>query len=290
MDRRPAGPASGRVHRGVASFEIRARGGYAPDPAHMPAAHRAHEDLDFKTPCGLDRSLVLRLASGQWIRDGQTVLVSGATGTGKSYVACALGYRACRFGISTRYYRVSRLFDELTLARGDGSYPEVIRRLARTRLLILADWGLASLSGQGRHDLLEGPRRPLRSLPHPARQPGPRRSLARCRRRPDPSATPSSTATGAKRRNDGHERPVWPPERSVALARIPPNPPESGPNGRPEARKSRRGGRPNPSTPPKNQPRAGRGIHPPRPQTLDEGFGFICRWTTLPQAILPRFM
>ena len=113
------------------------------------------EDLNFKAPRGLDRSLVLRLASGQWIRDGQTVLVTGATGSGKSYLACALGHQACRLGISTRYYRVSRLLDELTLARGDGSYPKLIQRLARTWLLVLDDWGLASLSGQGRHDLLE---------------------------------------------------------------------------------------------------------------------------------------
>ena len=113
------------------------------------------EDLNFKAPRGLDRSLVLRLASGQWIRDGQTVLVAGATGSGKSYLACAFGHQACRLGISTRYYRVSRLLDELTLARGDGSYPKLIQRLARTWLLILDDWGLASLSGQGRHDLLE---------------------------------------------------------------------------------------------------------------------------------------
>ena len=113
------------------------------------------EDLNFKAPRGLDRSLVLRLASGQWIRDGQTVLVAGATGSGKSYLACAFGHQACRLGITTRYYRVSRLLDELTLARGDGSYPKLIQRLARTWLLILDDWGLASLSGQGRHDLLE---------------------------------------------------------------------------------------------------------------------------------------
>ena len=113
------------------------------------------EDLNFKAPRGLDRSLIMRLASGQWIRDGQTVLVSGATGSGKSYLACALGHQACRLGISTRYYRVSRLLDDLTLARGDGSYPTLIQRLARTWLLILDDWGLASLSGQGRHDLLE---------------------------------------------------------------------------------------------------------------------------------------
>ena len=113
------------------------------------------EDLNFKAPRGLDRSLVLRLASGQWISDGQTVLVTGATGSGKSYLACALGHQACRNGISTRYYRLSRLLDELTLARGDGSYPKLVQRLARTWLLILDDWGLASLSGQGRHDLLE---------------------------------------------------------------------------------------------------------------------------------------
>ena len=80
--------------------------------------------------------------------DGQTVLVTGATGSGKSYLACAFGHQACRLGISTRYYRVSRLLDELTLARGDGSYPKLIQRLARTWLLILDDWGLASLSGQ----------------------------------------------------------------------------------------------------------------------------------------------
>ena len=113
------------------------------------------EDLNFKAPRGLDRSFVLRLASCEWIRDGQTVLITGATGSGKSYIACAFGHQACRNGISTRYYRISRLLDELTLARGDGSYPKLIQRLARTWLLILDDWGLASLSGQARHDLLE---------------------------------------------------------------------------------------------------------------------------------------
>ena len=113
------------------------------------------EDLNFKAARGLDRSLVLRLASGQWIKDGQTVLVSGATGSGKSYLACALGHQACQLGISTRYFRVSRLLDQLALARADGSYPKLVQRLAKTWLLVLDDWGLASLSGQGRHDLLE---------------------------------------------------------------------------------------------------------------------------------------
>jgi len=82
------------------------------------------------------------------------VLVTGATGSGKSYLASALGHQACRNGISTRYYRVSRLLDELALARADGSYPKLVQRLAKTWLLVLDDWGLASLSDQGRHDLL----------------------------------------------------------------------------------------------------------------------------------------
>ena len=106
-------------------------------------------------PRGLDRSLVLRLASGQWIRDGQTVLVAGT---------------------------VSRLLDELTLARGDGSYPKLIQRLARTWLLILDDWALASLS-PGTTRSPPGPRRPLCRPWHLARQAGPGRGLARCRRR-----------------------------------------------------------------------------------------------------------
>ena len=118
----------------------------------------AHSYKSVKTTLAnrsLDRSLILRLASGQWIRDGQTVLVTGATGSGKSYLACAFGHQACRLGISTRYYRVSRLLDALALARADGSYAKLVQRLARTWLLVLDDWGLASLSGQGRHDLLE---------------------------------------------------------------------------------------------------------------------------------------
>ena len=113
------------------------------------------EDLNFKAARGLDRSVILRLASGQWIKEGQTVLVTGATGSGKSYLACALGHQACQLGISTRYFRVSRLLDQLALGRGDGSYPKLVQRLAKTWLLVLDDWGLASLSGQGRHDLLE---------------------------------------------------------------------------------------------------------------------------------------
>jgi len=119
---------------------------------HVPAAV---EDLDFRKPRGLDRSLVLRLASGTWVRAHETVLISGATGTGKSYLACALGHSACRNGFSTRYYRFSRLLGELALARADGSYPKLLERVARTQLLILDDFGLAPLTDSERRDLLE---------------------------------------------------------------------------------------------------------------------------------------
>lgn len=113
------------------------------------------EDLDFKGARGLDRSLVLRLASGQWIRDHDNVLIVGATGTGKSYLACALGHSACRHGLSTRYFRFSRLLAALALARADGSYPKFLERLAKTQLLVLDDFGLAALSDSERADLLE---------------------------------------------------------------------------------------------------------------------------------------
>lgn len=119
---------------------------------HMPACV---EDLDLKTARGLDRSLVLRLATGQWIREHDNVLIVGATGTGKSYLACALGHSACRAGLSTRYFRFSRLLGALALARADGSYPKFLERLAKAQLLILDDFGLAGLSDTERADLLE---------------------------------------------------------------------------------------------------------------------------------------
>lgn len=115
----------------------------------------APEDIDFRSPRGLDRSLILRLAGSQWVRDHENVLITGATGTGKSYLACALGHSACRHGLSTRYYRFSRLLDELALARADGSYTKLLDRLARTQLLVLDDFGLAPLSDPERRDILE---------------------------------------------------------------------------------------------------------------------------------------
>lgn len=118
----------------------------------MPAAV---EDIDFRSPRGLERSVILRLGAGQWIHDCDNVLITGATGTGKSYLACALAHSACRQGLTTRYYRFSRLLGELALARADGSYVKLLTRLAKTQLLLLDDFGLAPLTDPERRDLLE---------------------------------------------------------------------------------------------------------------------------------------
>jgi DNA replication protein DnaC len=119
----------------------------------LPAA--AIEDLDFRSARGLDRSLLLRLASCEWIRQRQTVLIVGATGTGKTYLACALGQSACRHGLTVRYVRLPRLLHDLGLARADGSYGKLLATLAKTELLLVDDWGLAPLADRERRDVLE---------------------------------------------------------------------------------------------------------------------------------------
>jgi len=119
------------------------------------AIQAAMEDIDFRSPRGLDRSVILRLGACQWIHEHDNVMISGATGTGKSYLACALGHSACRHGLTTRYYRFSRLLGQLALARADGSYVRLLDRLAKTQRLILDDFGLAPLTDPERRDLLE---------------------------------------------------------------------------------------------------------------------------------------
>lgn len=113
------------------------------------------EDLDTRTPRGLDKSLVAQLATGQWVREGLNVLLLGPTGVGKTWIACALAQQACRHGYTTRYLRVPRLFEELRLAHADGRYPKLMASYAKTDLLVLDDWGLASLDATARRDLLE---------------------------------------------------------------------------------------------------------------------------------------
>jgi DNA replication protein DnaC len=112
-------------------------------------------DVDFKTPRGLDRTLFLRLASCDWIREHRHCLITGPTGAGKSWLACALGDKACRANLSVLYQRSPRLFADLALARGDGRYARLMRQLARVGLLILDDWGPEPLNAEQRRDLLE---------------------------------------------------------------------------------------------------------------------------------------
>ena len=113
------------------------------------------EDIDYKAPRGVDKSVILRLASGDWIKQAQNVIIVGPTGVGKTYLACALANRACRSGLSSFYVRAPRLFHDVALARADGSYPKLMNKLAKTKVLVVDDLGLAPLNDPQRRDLLE---------------------------------------------------------------------------------------------------------------------------------------
>ena len=113
------------------------------------------EDVDFRAPRGLDRALFLKLAACQWLRDHHHLLVVGPTGIGKSWLACALGHKACREGFSVLYKRAPRLFTDLTQARGEGRLPRLLAALERIRLLIIDDWGPEPLLAEQQRDLLE---------------------------------------------------------------------------------------------------------------------------------------
>ena len=113
------------------------------------------EDVDYPARRELDRAVVRQLATCVWIEQHYNVIISGPTGVGKTYVACALAQQACRKGYRALYRRTSRLFDELTLARADGTYARLLGRLTRIDLLVLDDWGLAPVGEMERRDLLE---------------------------------------------------------------------------------------------------------------------------------------
>jgi len=113
------------------------------------------EDIDYRTPRGLDKSVMRSLGTSDWIRKHQNVLVVGPTGTGKTYLACALAHRACREGLSALYLRTPALYTTLAMARADGSYARVLAKLGRVSLIILDDLGIAALADAERRDLLE---------------------------------------------------------------------------------------------------------------------------------------
>ena len=113
------------------------------------------EDVDYRHPRGLDTAVLRGLGTCQWLAQHHNVIVTGPTGTGKTFLACALATQAVRQGYSVLYARAPRLLQELALARGDGSYPKRLAKLARTDLLVLDDWGLAPLTEPERRDVLE---------------------------------------------------------------------------------------------------------------------------------------
>jgi len=113
------------------------------------------ENIDYRQNRGLDKSLMSSLASCRWIKDGLNVLVTGPCGVGKSFIARALGHKACREGYRVFNCRAPRLFEELNLARGDGRYIKFMKSLARRQLMIIDDWGFSVLNEVERRDLLE---------------------------------------------------------------------------------------------------------------------------------------
>ena len=123
--------------------------------AQLRIGNACVEDIEASGPRGLDKATVRQLATCGWIREQLNLLISGATGVGKSYVACALGHMACRQGLRVLYRRVPRLFDELALAKAEGSYARALAKVAKHELLILDDLGIGQLTEPQRHDLLE---------------------------------------------------------------------------------------------------------------------------------------
>jgi DNA replication protein DnaC len=113
------------------------------------------EDIAYRHPRGLDKSLMLRLVSCQWVHDRHHVLITGPTGMGKTWLACAWGPKACREGYTVLYLRLPRWLQELPIAKGDGRYPKLMASLAKTALLILDDWGLAPLRDEHRREVRE---------------------------------------------------------------------------------------------------------------------------------------
>lgn len=113
------------------------------------------EDIDYAQARGIDKAFFRTLARCSYISEHQNVLLVGATGTGKTYLACALAHKACLMGFTARYHRLSSLLTELEIAKADGRYAKLIRELAKTDLLILDDWGLAPVTDPMRPVLLE---------------------------------------------------------------------------------------------------------------------------------------
>lgn len=123
--------------------------------ARLKYGQAAIEDIDSRTGRGIDRREVMSLALGDWVCAGHSVLVTGPTGAGKSWLACALAQYACRRGYSAIYQRVPRLQEELRIRHGSGAFGKWLLQLAKTDVLVLDDWGMGTIDGMTRSDLLE---------------------------------------------------------------------------------------------------------------------------------------
>lgn len=123
--------------------------------AKLKASTACAEDIEFSGRRGMDRAQVASLLTCDWIQRGQNVAITGPTGTGKTWLGCALGREAARKGMSVVYERMPRLLEELAIAHMDGSLPKMRARLAKPRLLILDDWGSAPITPLGRQDIFE---------------------------------------------------------------------------------------------------------------------------------------
>jgi DNA replication protein DnaC len=117
--------------------------------------HAAVEDINFRHPRGLDKSQIVSLFSCLWIKAHDNIIFTGPTGTGKTYLSCAFGQKACREDFSVLYLRLPRLFEDLAIAKGDGRYPKLLASFAKADLIILDDWGISPLSTEERTDLFE---------------------------------------------------------------------------------------------------------------------------------------
>src|SRR6516165_10911174 len=163
---RRARSARGRAQsrpRRMAGLAARPRGGrsqHPPLPNRLRAARLRHsqasiEDIDYRAPRRLDKSLFQQLATCRWIADHRNLLLTGPCGVGKSWLSCALAQKACRDGHTVHYARVPRLFADLDLAHGDGRFARLFRMLVKVDLLVLDDWGPDRLSASQRRDLME---------------------------------------------------------------------------------------------------------------------------------------
>jgi DNA replication protein DnaC len=123
--------------------------------AKLRMSNACVEDIDYSSKRELDKALVRQLGTCRWVAEHQNIIVTGKTGTGKTYLACAFAQQAVRKGYRAIYRRAPRLYQELALAKADGTYPRLLSRLARTDVLVIDDWALTPITAEQRADLLE---------------------------------------------------------------------------------------------------------------------------------------